>query len=103
MLDIKKIPVNMLEENCYVVSDDTREAVVIDCGALTDDDRRRITDYIEDRRLQVRHHLCTHMHYDHCFGPPSCGRPFMSVRSSTGRTNLYIKVWERRYSDRWHR
>ena len=48
MLDIKKIPVNMLEENCYVVSDDTREAVVIDCGALTDDDRRRITDYIED-------------------------------------------------------
>ena len=65
MLDIKKIPVNMLEENCYVVSDDTREAVVIDCGALTDDDRRRITDYIEDRRLQVRHHLCTHMHYDH--------------------------------------
>ena len=68
MLDIKKIPVNMLEENSYVVSDDTREAVVIDCGALTDDDRRRITDYIEDRRLQVRHHLCTHMHYDHCFG-----------------------------------
>ena len=58
----------MLEENCYFVSDDTREAVVIDCGALTDDDRRRITDYIEDHRLQVRHHLCTHMHYDHCFG-----------------------------------
>lgn len=51
MLDIKKIPVNMLEENCYFVSDDTREAVVIDCGALTDDDRRRITDYIEDHRL----------------------------------------------------
>ena len=24
MLDIKKIPVNMLEENCYFVSDDTR-------------------------------------------------------------------------------
>ena len=68
MLDIKKIPVNMLEENCYVVSDDTREAVVIDCGALTDDDRRQIMDYIENRRLQVRHHLCTHMHYDHCFG-----------------------------------
>ena len=58
----------MLEENCYVVSDDTREAVVIDCGALTDDDRRQIMDYIENRRLQVRHHLCTHMHYDHCFG-----------------------------------
>ena len=102
MLDIKKIPVNMLEENCYFVSDDTREAVVIDCGALTDDDRRRITDYIEDHRLQVRHHLCTHMHYDHCFGAAFMWETF-HVRSSTGRTNLYIKVWERRYSDRWRR
>lgn len=68
MMDIERIPVNMLEENCYVVSDDTREAVVIDCGALSGEDRRRITDYVESRRLQVRHHLCTHMHYDHCFG-----------------------------------
>ena len=60
MLDIKKIPVNMLEENCYVVSDDTREAVVIDCGALTDDDRRRITDYLtEGDDISFGHHTLT--------------------------------------------
>ena len=58
----------MLEENCYIVSDDSLEAVIIDCGALTDSDRRQIVDYIESRHLQVKHHLCTHMHYDHCFG-----------------------------------
>ncbi len=67
-MDIKRITVNMLEENCYVVSDDTLEAVVIDCGALTDEDCKRVTDYVGGRNLQVKHHLCTHMHYDHCFG-----------------------------------
>ena len=93
----------MLEENCYVVSDDTREAVVIDCGALTDDDRRQIMDYIENRRLQAGITFAPTCTTTTVSGPHSFGRPFMSVRSSTGQTNLYIKVWERRYSDRWHR
>lgn len=59
---------NMLGENCYVVGDDTKEAIIIDCGALTDDDRRQIKEYVENHRLEVKHHICTHMHYDHCFG-----------------------------------
>ncbi len=68
MLNIKRIQVNILEENCYIVNDETLEAVVIDCGALSEDDRKQITNYIESKHLQVKHHLCTHMHFDHCFG-----------------------------------
>lgn len=68
MWKVKKLPVNMLEENCYIVSDETLEAVVVDCGAFTETDRQGITDYIRTNRLQVKHHICTHMHYDHCFG-----------------------------------
>lgn len=34
MLKIQTIQMNMLEENCYVVFDESKEAVVIDCGAL---------------------------------------------------------------------
>lgn len=68
MLNIKRIPVNMLEENCYIVHDDTLEAVVIDCGAIDDNDRKKILSHIAQNHLTVRHHLCTHMHYDHCFG-----------------------------------
>ena len=33
MLKIQTIQMNMLEENCYVVFDESKEAVVIDCGA----------------------------------------------------------------------
>lgn len=68
MFEIKSFPMNMLEENCYVISDETGEAVVIDCGALYEKDRQNIERYVGDRRLNIIHHICTHMHYDHCFG-----------------------------------
>ncbi len=68
MFEIKSLPMNMLEENCYIISDETCEAVVIDCGALYENDRQNIIRYVENRRLKITHHICTHMHYDHCFG-----------------------------------
>ena len=33
MMTIKTFQCNMLQENAYMLSDDTNEAVVIDCGA----------------------------------------------------------------------
>ena len=43
MLKIQTIQMNMLEENCYVVFDESKEAVVIDCGALQPSDRQKLT------------------------------------------------------------
>ena len=68
MLTIKCFPMNMLEENCYIVYDESNEAVIIDCGAFGEHDENIIDKYIESHELKVVHHLCTHMHYDHCFG-----------------------------------
>ena len=34
MLKIQRFEVNPVQENCYVVSDETREAAVIDCGVF---------------------------------------------------------------------
>lgn len=70
MLTIKTLVMNMICENCYVVSDETREAVVIDCGAYSSRDEQQLASYIEKEGLQVKHHLCTHAHFDHTFG---CG------------------------------
>ena len=58
----------MLQENTYVVSDDTHEAVVIDCGALYDEERQAIVNYIDSQQLKPVHLLCTHGHFDHNFG-----------------------------------
>ena len=68
MLTIQQFVCNMLQENCYVVNDDTLEAVVIDCGAFYDDERQAIIDYLETHHLKPVHLLCTHGHFDHCFG-----------------------------------
>ena len=58
----------MLQENTYIVSDETREAVIIDCGAYYDAERTAIVDYLTSNQLKPVHLLCTHGHFDHNFG-----------------------------------
>ena len=68
MITVKRFTCNMLAENCYVVSDDTNEAVVIDCGVMYDNEGTAIIQYIRDNGLKPVHLLCTHGHFDHCMG-----------------------------------
>ena len=68
MLDIKTFPCNFLEENCFIASDETKEAVIIDCGALFQTEHQAILNYLHDKGLTLRHVLCTHAHFDHIFG-----------------------------------
>ena len=68
MLKIQRFVVNPLEENCYVVSDETGEACIIDCGCFFEEEWRRIKSYIDGEHLSVVHVLCTHAHFDHVMG-----------------------------------
>lgn len=68
MITVKKFVCNPLQENTYVVSDDSRECVVIDCGAFFDDERKAIVSYINTQQLKPVRLLCTHGHFDHIFG-----------------------------------
>ena len=68
MLHIERFQVNMLQENCYVVSDETKECVIIDCGAFYPEERTAITQYIKENQLKPVHLLVTHGHLDHNFG-----------------------------------
>lgn len=68
MLKIQTFEVNPLHENCYVVSDDTKECVIIDCGAFTESEQEAIITYINKKGLKPVHNLGTHGHLDHHFG-----------------------------------
>ena len=68
MLNIKRFMCNMLQENCYVVSDETKECVIIDCGAQYPEERSAISRYIKDNGLKPVHLLATHGHLDHVWG-----------------------------------
>ena len=68
MLNIKTFICNLLSENTYVVSDETQECVIIDCGAYYEEEREAITRYIDEKQLKPVHLLATHGHFDHNFG-----------------------------------
>ena len=68
MLNIETFTCNMLQENCYVVSDDTKECVIIDCGAYYEEEKLAIEKYIKENGLTPKHLIATHGHLDHNFG-----------------------------------
>lgn len=67
-MNVKRFMCNPLQENCYVVSDDTRECIIIDCGALYQEEKDAISSYIKDNKLRPVHLVATHGHLDHNFG-----------------------------------
>lgn len=69
-MEVKIFAVNPLEVNCYVVSDETKEAVIIDCGCFHPDEWAEIKNYIVKEQLKVVHLLNTHLHFDHIMGVP---------------------------------
>ena len=68
MLNIQRFVCNDIQENCYIVSDETKKAAIIDCGAQYEAERKAIRQYIEQQELQPEHLLVTHGHIDHNIG-----------------------------------
>ncbi len=102
MLTIKRFTVNLIEENCYILSDETREAVIIDCGALFPAEQETLRAYITEGKLTPRHLLCTHGHFDHVFGaqfvadtyglqPEICADDLDTYAGSREQMRLFIR------------
>ncbi len=69
-MKIKRFEFNMFPVNCYVLSDDSNEAVVIDPGCFYEEEKQALKNYINSNGLTVKHLLNTHLHLDHIFGNP---------------------------------
>ena len=67
-MQIKTFVVNPIEVNCYLLWDETCEAVLIDCGAWSNEERERIRLFVQSQGLNIKHYLNTHLHFDHIFG-----------------------------------
>ena len=68
MINVQVFTCNMLQENCFIISDETKECAIIDCGAFYQEERDMIFDYIKKNQLKPNHLLATHGHLDHNFG-----------------------------------
>ena len=67
-MQIKIFEFNMVCVNTYLIYDETKEAVLIDCGAYTANECKQLAEYINSNQLKIKHLLSTHLHFDHIFG-----------------------------------
>lgn len=68
MLKIQEFPCNMFQENTYVVSDETNECMIVDCGAYDQAEQQSVANYIIENGLKPTLLVQTHAHADHIFG-----------------------------------
>lgn len=68
MIDIKVFEFNAIAENTYLLYDETKEAVLIDCGCMTPAEEGLLSDFISQNELSLKRLLCTHLHFDHVLG-----------------------------------
>ncbi len=88
-MTIKRFEFNMFPVNCYVLSDETGEAAVIDAGCYYPNEQQRLKQYIIENQLTVKHLLNTHLHLDHVFGNPFMLREF-NLRAEASREDEFL-------------
>ena len=67
-MKIARLIFNPIQENTYVVWDDTLEAVVIDAGNMGERENEVLAKFIADNGLKPKYALNTHGHFDHLLG-----------------------------------
>lgn len=66
---VKRFTFNVLDENTYVLIDEkTNEAIVIDPGCQSAEERETFKDYIISNNLKIKRVIDTHLHFDHIYG-----------------------------------
>lgn len=75
-MKIKRFEFNPLPVNCYILWDETGEAVVIDPGCYYDSEKQAFREFIKKNDLKLVHLLNTHLHPDHVMGNAFVEREF---------------------------
>ncbi len=68
MIKVEKFVVNPLDENSFVLSDETGECIFIDPGFFYEGEHAEIKDYIANNKLKPIKITNTHCHFDHIMG-----------------------------------
>lgn len=68
MLHIQVFHCNPLQENAYLLWDDTREGVVVDPGFDGDAELSRFRNFLKENDIRLKEIWLTHGHFDHILG-----------------------------------
>lgn len=67
-MKIARLIFNPIQENTYIIWDDTLEAAVIDAGNMNERENEVLAKFITDNGLKPKYALNTHGHFDHLLG-----------------------------------
>jgi glyoxylase-like metal-dependent hydrolase (beta-lactamase superfamily II) len=68
MFQIKAFTFNPVQENTYVLYNESNECIIIDPGCYFDAEKEELKNFIDNHQLQPKLLLNTHCHLDHVFG-----------------------------------
>jgi Zn-dependent hydrolases, including glyoxylases len=68
MITVKLFVFNPFQVNCYVLSDETGECIVVDASCYTEAEKATLVQYIESQGLKLVKLVNTHGHVDHLLG-----------------------------------
>lgn len=100
MLQIQSFVFNPLEENTYVLYDETKSCVIIDPGCYEPEEKKELEDFIVDHQLNVSMLLNTHGHVDHVLGNAFVKRRFQTrllIHEKDEATLNAVKVYAPHY------
>lgn len=72
MISIQKFTFNPVQENTYVLYDETGECIIVDAGCYFDYEQKELTEFIADKKLKPVKLVNTHCHFDHILGITYC-------------------------------
>lgn len=72
MIQIKKFTFNPVQENTFIVFDETGECVIIDAGCYFGDECQELDQFIVEKQLKPVRLINTHCHFDHIMGVTHC-------------------------------
>ena len=75
-MNIKQFVVNPFGVNCFVLSNDASDAILIDPSVSSEQEEQALARYIEQNHLMARHLLNTHLHLDHVLGNAFVARKY---------------------------
>ncbi len=67
-MTIEALVFNPFYENTYIISDEDKQAIIVDPGCYEPYERDRLKQYISENNLTVKLALNTHSHIDHVLG-----------------------------------
>ena len=68
MFNIQSFTFNPVQENTYILYNESGTCIVIDPGCYFDEEKEELQDFISKSRLTPKMLLNTHCHLDHVFG-----------------------------------